>query len=217
MLALTEKVLLNVEQLYVSENDEPNVKTNGSGKRMEMSGSEKYMLERMKLEIEFKKAEMEMKRLERCGGDDFRDDSVDKKVSFVPDFVGNKAEDFFLQFEKVAELKGWPEEEWALLVQIKLKGRARESHNGLTVEECRDYALVKETVLSTVRVDPEVYRQKFREARKSYNGTYLEMARECTITLEKWLKSENIRSMEDMKQVILLEHFKNNVRHNMQF
>ena len=107
------------------------------------------------------------------------------RVSFVPDFVENEAENFFLQFEKVAELKGWPEEEWALLVQIKLKGRARESYNGLTVKECRDYALVKEAVLSTMRVDPEVYRQKFRGVRKSYNGTYLEMARECTLKLEK--------------------------------
>ena len=39
VVALTEKGLLNVEQQYVSENDEPNVKTNGSGERMEMSGS----------------------------------------------------------------------------------------------------------------------------------------------------------------------------------
>ena len=85
------------------------------------------------------------------------------------------------------------------VVQIKLKGRARESYNGLTVEECRDYALFMEAVLSTVLVDPEVYRQKFWGMRISYNGTYLEMARECTLKLEKWLKSENVRSIEDMK------------------
>ena len=83
---------------------------------MEMSGSEKYMLARMKLEIEFKNAEVEVKSLKRCGDGDFRGDSVNKKTSFVPNFVENEAEDFFLQFEKVTELKGWPEKEWALLV-----------------------------------------------------------------------------------------------------
>ena len=68
-----------------------------------------------------------------------------------------------------------------------------------------------------MRVDPEVCRQKLRGVRKSYNGTYFEMVRERTLKLEKWLKSENMRSMEDMKQMKLLEHFKNNVRPNMKF
>ena len=50
--------------------------------------------------------------------------------------------------------------------------------------------MVKEAVLRTAELDPEVYRRKFRDIRKLPKMTYLEMARQCSIKCEKWLKSK---------------------------
>lgn len=102
---------------------------------------------------------------------------MDVRVNQLPEFVEDEAEDFFIQFEKVASLKGWDKIEWALLVQTKFKGKARESYACLDLVESVDYEVVKETVLSNIQLDPEVYRQRFRGLKKVFEQTHLELAR----------------------------------------
>ena len=75
-----------------------------------------------------------------------------------------------LLFEKVAKLRKWQKAEWAMLLQIKLKGKAR-AYACLDIGESTDYDVVKEAVLRTAELDPEVYRRKFRDIRKLPNIT----------------------------------------------
>ena len=114
-------------------------------------------------------------------------------------------------------LRNWPEEEWALLVQTKLKSKAREAYAGMNVNRCNDYQVVKETVLQTVRVDLEIYRQRFRYVKKSPSCTYLKMARECSFKFHKWLKAENVNEKEDLWQLIMLEHFRYNLKPDLRY
>ena len=44
-------------------------------------------------------------------------------MNFLPEFVEGEEEDFFAQFEKVAKFRKWQKAEWAMLLQIKLKGK----------------------------------------------------------------------------------------------
>ena len=69
--------------------------------------------------------------------------------------------------------------------------------------------------MRTAELDPEVYRRKFRDIRKLPNMTYLEMARHCSIKFEKWLKSKGIYTFDQLKQMMLLEYFYNQMYGNM--
>lgn len=53
------------------------------------------------------------------------------------------AENFFLKFEKVAEMKIWRKNDWAFLVQDKFSGKNSEPFNTLTIEEAKCYSRVK--------------------------------------------------------------------------
>ena len=71
--------------------------------------------------------------------------------------------------------------------------------------------------MRTAELDPEVYRRKFRDIRKLPNMTYLEMTRHCSIKFEKWLKSKDNYTFDQLKQLMLLEHFYNQLYGNMRY
>ncbi|XP_066980257.1 uncharacterized protein [Macrobrachium rosenbergii] len=56
---------------------------------------------------------------------------------------------------------------------------------------------------------PEAYRQKFRELKKASNETYSEFARCKERLFEDWCNSRKVGNMQDMRELILLEEFKN--------
>ena len=60
---------------------------------------------------------------------------VSKHIKFVPDFRENEVDKYFLHFEKVAKSLKWPEDNWALLLQSSLVGKAREVYSVLLIDE----------------------------------------------------------------------------------
>ncbi len=58
-------------------------------------------------------------------------------------------------------MRGWDENDWALLVQSKFEGMAREVYVNLSERDARDYEAVKEAVLGSTLLCPSVYREKF--------------------------------------------------------
>ena len=83
---------------------------------------------------------------------------VSKHIKFVPDFRENKVDKYFLHFEKVAKSLKWPEDNWALLLQSSLVGKAREVYSALSVDESSQYETVKNTILKAYELVPEAYR-----------------------------------------------------------
>uniref|UniRef100_A0A3Q4GPI4 SCAN box domain-containing protein n=1 Tax=Neolamprologus brichardi TaxID=32507 RepID=A0A3Q4GPI4_NEOBR len=55
---------------------------------------------------------------------------------------------------------------------------------------------------------PEAYRQKFRNLNKTANQTFVEFAREKNALFEKWCCSCKVKTVEELKTLILLEEFK---------
>ena len=73
------------------------------------------------------RAEKEIKLKQMEIGSKGVDDALHRlgvKVNFLPEFVEYEEEYFFAQFENVSKLRKWQKAEWAMLVQIKLKGKA---------------------------------------------------------------------------------------------
>ncbi len=87
--------------------------------------------------------------------------------------------------------------------------------SALTIEQSLDYDSVKTAVLRAYELVPEAYRQKFRKHVKIPSQTFVEFAREKTTLFEKWCVASKITTLEQLKELILVEEFKNCVSENI--
>ncbi len=140
---------------------------------------------------------------------------VTKHVKLVPPFREADVDSYFVAFERVASKLGWPKDLWGLLLQCNLSGKAQKVCSALPVEKCLDYNVVKAAVLRAYELVPEAYRQRYRNLTKTVNQTFVEFAQEKRNLFEKWCVSSKIMSFEQLKELILLEDFKNCVPENV--
>ena len=104
----------------------------------------------------------------------------------------------------------WPEDNWVLLLQSSLVGKAREVYSALSVEESAQYSVVKSAILKAYELVPEAYRQRFRNAEKQPNQTDVEFARQKETFFDRWCMSKEIGgSYDKLRQLLLIEEFKN--------
>lgn len=54
-------------------------------------------------------------------------------------------------------------------------------------------------------------RQKFRTSKKTAHQTYVEFVRDKSVLFDKWRRACNVSSMVDMRELMLLEEFKNSL------
>ena len=130
-------------------------------------------------------------------------------MRLVTPFQEQEADKFFLHFEKVAVNLHWPSEAQTMLLQSVLVGKAQEVFSLLSVEQSKDYEVVKREILKAYELVPEAYRQKFREMKCKEGQTYMEFARQKKVLFDRWCSSQEIgSSFEKLKQLVLLEEFK---------
>ena len=98
-------------------------------------------------------------------------------------------------------------------MQSVLVGKAQEIYGSLSVEQSSDYEHVKEAILKVYELVPEAYRQKFRNYLKYDCKTHVEFARKNENLFNRWCHSMQIgQDFEKLKQMVLLEEFKDKVR-----
>lgn len=134
---------------------------------------------------------------------------VVRNIRLVPPFAEKNVEKYFLHFERVATVSKWPTHAWTLLLQSVLVGRAQEAYSALSIEDSKDYVKVKDAILRTYELVPEAYRQRFRSLSKLDEQTYVDFAKEKETSFNSWCKSQKAETKEDLKQLVLLEEFKN--------
>ena len=71
---------------------------------------------------------------------------VSKQIRFVPPFQEKEVDIYFLHFEKIAENLKWPKENWTLLLQSVLTGKARDVYTQLSVRQSSSYETVTEMI-----------------------------------------------------------------------
>lgn len=96
---------------------------------------------------------------------------VSKLISLVPSFRESEVESFFTAFERIAAALKRPQSVWAILLQCRLSGKAREACSTLSVEDGLVYEKVKNVILRAYELVPEAYRQRFRNLKKASNQT----------------------------------------------
>ncbi|CAI5691564.1 unnamed protein product [Oreochromis niloticus] len=133
---------------------------------------------------------------------------VSRHIKLVPAFRETEVDSYFTVFERIAGALHWPKNVWSLLLQCKLVGKAQEVCTALSLEDSLDYDIVKAAVLHAYELVPEAYRQKFRNVKKSATQTYVEFAREKKTLFDKWCHATKVKTLDDLRELVLLEEFK---------
>ncbi|XP_063600010.1 uncharacterized protein LOC134776228 [Penaeus indicus] len=169
-----------------------------------------YELESRKLDLEMFKAENERMRLmQRPNQERYPHFRIEDAIKFVPKFNEAEPEYFFIHFERVAALHGWPEDKWVLLVHSAFVGRAQEVFSALDLVQSQNYHVVKEAVLNVYKKVPEAYRQDFRNCRKDGKQTFVEFIRQKQLLCKKWVESElDALEYDKLLELFILEDIK---------
>ena len=141
---------------------------------------------------------------------------VIKNFQAVPSFQKDDVDMFFLHFEKLAANLNWPKDYWTILLQKAFIGKAREIFAQLSVEQSQKYEYVKDVVLRDYQLNPEAYRQKFRNCQRDNSQTFVEFARVKEQLFDRWCHSKKVnKDFEKLRQLILIEEFKRRIPFHM--
>ena len=135
--------------------------------------------------------------------------NVCKYIKLVPRFNEKEVSKFFESFEKVASQLKWPKDYWAIMLQAVLTGKAQVAYSSMSAEESASYDKVKQVILKAYELVPEAYRQKFRDLRKIQDQTYMDFAKQKERLFEEWCKSKDVSEFDSLRELLLLEEFKN--------
>ena len=141
---------------------------------------------------------------------------VIKNFQAVPSFQEDDVDMFFLHFEKLATDLNWPKDHWTILLQKAFVGKAREIYAQLSVEQSQKYKYVRDVVLRGYQLNPEAYRQKFRNCQRDNSETFVEFARVKEQLFDRWCHSKKVnKDFEKLHQLILIKEFKHRIPFHM--
>ena len=81
-------------------------------------------------------------------------------LRLVPQFEERDPGAFFSLFERVANVRGWPEADHVVMLQSVLTGKAQELCSALGETDSQYYATVKDAILKAYESVPELSLQK---------------------------------------------------------
>ena len=111
---------------------------------------------------------------------------------------------YFILFERVATTLKWPGNMWTVMLR-----KAQEVFAALSEEVSLDHEQVKAAILRAYELVTEAYRKMFRSLKKNDCQAYVEFAREKEVLFDRWCSSTGVKSLEDLKTLVLIEEFKN--------
>lgn len=132
--------------------------------------------------------------------------NMPKYLRMVSVFDETDPDDFFTQFERVADCMKWPSEHRVMLAHSALKGKPQAIFNSL--DNVSDYEFVKIRTLKGYERVPEAYRLGFRNLKKIDSTTCLDFAYTKHRQFGRWLLACKVKDYDGLKGLILLEGFK---------
>jgi len=130
----------------------------------------------------------------------------------VPQFQDKDIDSYFITFEHTGNTLGWPKDQWPILLSTVLRGKAQVAYAAMDPLERCDYDKVKLAIQTAFELVPEAYRQQFRVLHKTENQTHVEFLRDKERQFNKWCNSRNVDTFDSLKNLVLLEDFKDNVQ-----
>ena len=181
--------------------------------RQERERESARQIQEREKERQFELEKLKLQQLNHPIGQGF---DVIKNFQAVPSFQEDDVDMFFLHFKKLATNLNWPKDHWTILLQKAFVGKAREIFAQLSVEQSQKYEYVKDVVLRGYQLNPEAYRQKFRNCQRDINQTFVEFARVKEQLFDRWCHSKKVNmDFEKLRQLILIEEFKRRIPFHM--
>ena len=181
--------------------------------RQERERESKRQIQEREKERQFELEKLKLQQSNHPIGQSF---DVIKNFQAVPSFQEDYVDMFFLHFEKLTTNLNWPKDHWTILLQKAFVGKAREIFAQLSVEQSQKYKYVKDVVLRGYQLNPEAYRQKFRNCQRDINQTFVEFARVKEQLFDRWCHSKKVNmDFEKLRQLILIEEFKRRIPFHM--
>ena len=126
------------------------------------------------------------------------------KLPFLED--KDDIEAYLIQFERVAHINGWKEEEWGARLAPLLKGKARDTFVQLPVQESTEYPSIKKALLRRSQLNATAYRQKFCEARRERDEESYVFWDRLVRYLDRWIALSD-KTVDDLHEMLVLERF----------
>ncbi|KAJ8027955.1 hypothetical protein HOLleu_30059 [Holothuria leucospilota] len=206
------KIVGECLQVVVKQRDSSEVELAKMEMERRLEIEKEVQMEKLRLEHTREMKRMELQGNAHSGGTSSSNFDVAKNIRLVPKFNSKDVDAWFVSFEKVANSMKWPERYWPLLLQSVLQDKAQEVYSALSESQSSNYQAVKTAILTAYELVPEAYRQKFRNRKREVGQTHVEYARAKEILFDKWCRAKQIgQSFEKLKELILMEEFKNNV------
>ncbi|KAK7098119.1 hypothetical protein V1264_002480 [Littorina saxatilis] len=115
-------------------------------------------------------------------------------------------EAYFKQFERIAKLSDWDEDEWAIRLSGQLRGQARQVYIELSDEESVNYDEVKTAILQRFQLTAESYRKRFKEVKWGKEESIKECRTRMKTYLDRWKElSEKEGKSGDLEDLILTD------------
>lgn len=141
---------------------------------------------------------------ETTGSNKYR---IDILTKMVPRFDPNDVDLFFTSFERTLLLNKIPVDQWSVVLNAIVFGKAQRVLSSLSLDDLQTYDLVKGTLLSAFEVCADVFRKRFRTVSKGYNDSFAEYAFKIKESFDRWLFKSNVTDFEALQQLMLLERF----------
>ena len=123
---------------------------------------------------------------------------------------------YFLDcFENLIVELGWVKEKWKILLRSRLTGRALKAFNELTPDDFETFENVKAKLLKVYALVTEAYRVRFRKITKQPGQTFVELAYQQRELFKRWVEASNATSYDKLRELILVENFKNGVHNDL--
>ena len=132
---------------------------------------------------------------------------VESAVKLIPEFDENDAETFLTAFEKIGSINKFPKDQYVTILQAHFKGKALKLFTDLSLTECQDYKILKETLLTAYAVVDEVYPKRFHESRKYQSETYSQFVLRLSTQYKRWAENEQAV----LRELILMEQFNRHI------
>ena len=125
----------------------------------------------------------------------------------LPTMSNDDALSFFHAFERTLEINDIERAKWIKFLPAQLSPKALKAFTRLTLEQSRDYDVVKRTVLSYYKLDAHAYIKAFKSQRRTGNETYKMFLNKLSETFAYWQEAKGIESLEMLSDAILADQF----------
>ena len=115
-------------------------------------------------------------------------------------------EHFLITFEKISAACRWPKDDLVFHLIPLLTGKARSAYVHMDVDETHDYENVKNAILRKYDINPETYRQRFRNPDVEPGETPKELYVRLKELYQKWVRPKD-KTVKDVGEMIILEQY----------